>query len=119
MSDNFELLKSDNYILLFEKDTFTVGRFQELCSEQFRSKISLTQNKSMVIFDQLNRGFYLENKVFINLNSSKWESVSEEIECKLLKIGDSDWCKGKLRVKSYVDFLPEEYRGYQYNSQSF
>ncbi|NET40886.1 hypothetical protein [Okeania sp. SIO2B3] len=83
MSDNFQLLKNDDDVLLFEKDTFTVGRFKELCSEQLRSKISLKQNKSMVIFDQLNRGFYLENKVFINLNSSKWKSVSEEIECKL------------------------------------
>ena len=30
MSDNFQLLKSDDDILLFEKDTFTVGRFKEL-----------------------------------------------------------------------------------------
>ena len=45
--------------------------------------------------------------------------MSEEIECKLLKLGDSSWRKGKLRVKNYVDFLAEEYRGYNYNSRSF
>ncbi|MGK7923113.1 MAG: KGK domain-containing protein [Trichodesmium sp.] len=119
MSDNFELLKSDDDVLLFEKDTFTVERFKELCAEQLRRKIYLNQNKSMVIFEHLDRGLYLENKVFINLNSSKWESMSEEIECKLLKIGDSGWRKGRLRVKNYVDFLPEEYKGYRYNHNAF
>lgn len=49
----------------------------------------------------------IEQKVHIGFNSSKWESVTEEIECQLLKLGDSGWQKGRLRVKNYVDFLPK------------
>ncbi|MGD1713996.1 KGK domain-containing protein [Dapis sp. BLCC M172] len=119
MSDNFQLLKSDDDILLFDQHTFIVGRFRELCFEEVKRKIYLAQSKSMVIFDQLNGWLRIDTPVYLKLNSSKWESVTEEIECKLLKIGDSGWRKGKLRVKSYVDFLPEEYRGYKYNYNAF
>lgn len=41
MSDNFELLKNDDDVLLFDKDTFKhtfiVGRFKELYLEQIRA----------------------------------------------------------------------------------
>ena len=52
MGDNFELLNSDDDILLFEKHTFIVGRFKELCFEEIKRRIYLHENKSMVIFDQ-------------------------------------------------------------------
>ncbi len=107
MSDNFQLLKSDDDILLFEKHTFIVGRFKELYLEQIRAKIySRPDNRVFVIFSKLNGSFPIEQKVHIGLSSSKWESVTEEIECQLLKLGDSGWQKGLLRVKNYVDFLP-------------
>ena len=124
MSDNFQLLKSDDDVLLFEqhgfKHTFIVGRFKELYLEQIRAKIySKPDNRVFVIFSRLNGSCMIDQKVPIGLNSSKWESVSEERECQLLKLGDSSWQKGKLKVKNYVDFLPKEYRGYNYNSRSF
>ncbi|NEO52761.1 MAG: hypothetical protein F6K54_06520 [Okeania sp. SIO3B5] len=122
MSDNFQLLKSDDDVLLFEKDTFKhtflVGRFKELYLEQIRAKIySNTNNRhrEFVIFSKLNGRFLIDQKVHIGLNSSKWESVTEEIECQLLKLGDSGWQKGRLRVKNYVDFLPENNRGFNYS----
>ena len=96
MSDNFQLLKSDDDILLFEKDTFTVGRFKELCLESIKAKVysKVEQNRWFVIFSILNAGFIVDKKVQTGLNSSKWESVSEEIECQLLKPGNSGWQKG-------------------------
>ncbi|MEM1171264.1 MAG: KGK domain-containing protein [Cyanobacteria bacterium P01_H01_bin.35] len=66
---------------------------------------------------KLNGGLRVEDKVGRKFNSSKWESVTEEIEYQLLKLGDSGWQKGRLRVKNYVDFLPEENRGCQYSSK--
>ncbi len=57
-------------------------------------------------------------KVDIGLNTSKWESVTEEIECQLLRLGNSSWQKGRLRFKNYVDFLPEDNREFNYNNQS-
>ncbi len=43
MSDNFELLKSDDDVLLLEKngfkDTYIVGRFKELYLEQLKNRI--------------------------------------------------------------------------------
>ncbi|MDJ0518735.1 MAG: KGK domain-containing protein [Trichodesmium sp. MO_231.B1] len=111
MSDNFQLLKSDDDVLLFEqhgfKHTFIVGRFKELYLEQIRAKIySKPDNRVFVIFSRLNGSCMIDQKVPIGLNSSKWESVSEERECQLLKLGNSGWQKGRLRVKNYVDFLP-------------
>lgn len=53
MSDNFQLLKSDDDVLLFDKNTFLVGRFKELYLEQIRAKIySNTNNhhREFVIF---------------------------------------------------------------------
>ncbi len=77
MSDNFQLLKSDDDVLLFEQHTFIVGRFRELCFEEVKIKIYLAQSKSMVIFDQLNGWLRIDNPVYLKLNSSKWESVTE------------------------------------------
>ncbi|GGA33964.1 KGK domain-containing protein [Okeania sp. KiyG1] len=120
MSDNFQLLKNDDDVLLFGKDTFTVCRFKELCLEPIKATIYSPQqngnNRFLVIFARLNGGFIVDKKVHIGLNSSKWESVSEEIECQLLKPGDSGWQKGRLRVKTYVNFLPGDNRGFNYNS---
>ncbi|NES89939.1 MAG: hypothetical protein F6K13_12320 [Okeania sp. SIO2B9] len=46
------------------------------------------QNRLLVIFVRLSGGFIVDKKVHIGLNSNKWESVAEEIECQLLKVGD-------------------------------
>ncbi|NEN93553.1 MAG: hypothetical protein F6K48_33630 [Okeania sp. SIO3H1] len=121
MSDNFQLLKNDDDVLLFEKNTFIVGRFKELYLEQLKDRIysrkGNNRDRVLVIFSLLNGGFRVEHQVDIGLNSSKWESVTEEIECQLLRLGDSSWQKGRLRFKNYVDFLPEDNRGFDYNSQ--
>ena len=113
------------FCYLFEegkcKHTFIVGRFKELYLEQIKAKINYktgyarSQNE-FVIFSKLNGSFLMEQKVPIGFNSSKWESVTEEIECQLLKLGDGGWQKGRLRVKNYVDFLPEDNRGRSYDS---
>ncbi len=126
MSDNFELLKSDDDVLLLEKngfkDTYIVGRFKELYLEQLKNRIysrkGNNRDQQLVIFSRLNGGFRVEVKVDIGLNTSKWESVTEEIECQLLRLGNSSWQKGRLRFKNYVDFLPEDNREFNYNNQS-
>ncbi|MDY7005230.1 MAG: KGK domain-containing protein [Cyanobacteriota bacterium] len=125
MSDNFQLLKNDDDVLLFDKNkfkhTFIVGRFKELYLEKLKDRIysrkGNNRDRVLVIFSLLNGGFRVEQKVDIGLNSSKWESVTEEIECQLLRLGDSGWQKGRLRFKNYVDFLPEDNREFNYNSQ--
>ena len=121
MGDNFQLLKNDDDVLLFGQHTYIVGIFKKLCLESRKATVysKVEQNSvvfSFVIFSRLNSGFIVDKKVQIGLNSSKWESVSAGIECQLLKPGDSGWQKGILRVKSYVDFLPEENRGFNYHS---
>ncbi|NEP87507.1 MAG: hypothetical protein F6K18_12100 [Okeania sp. SIO2C2] len=113
MIDNFQLLKSDDDVLLFEegkfKHTFIVGIFKELYLEKLKDRIysrkGNNRDRVLVIFSLLNGGFRVEQKVDIGLNSSKWESVTEEIECQLLRLGDSSWQKGRLRFKNYVDFF--------------
>ncbi len=121
MSDNFQLLKNDNDVLLFGQHTYIVGRFKELCLESRKATVyspadQHSQNRVLVIFARLNGGFIVDKKVHIGLNSSKWESVTEEIECQLLRLGNSSWQKGRLRVKSYVNVLPGDNRGFNYNS---
>lgn len=51
--------------------------------------------KSM--FPQLNSEYNIDNKFSFKINQSTWNTMSEEIECQLLKLGDTSWKSGKLR----------------------
>lgn len=44
----------------------------------------------------------------------KW--IEEGLDCEILKLGDSSWKKGKVRVKMTIEFLPDEPEISEYQS---
>jgi hypothetical protein len=89
----FQLLEGDDDILLFGKDTFTVGRFRELLTGDFAQKNGQTINT----ISHLNAG-----TVHVRLLESKWNSTL--LDCQFLKIGSKGWEKGKIRIKVSYEF---------------
>ena len=47
-------------------------------------------------------------------NRKKW--IEDGVDCELLKLGDSQWQKGKIRVKVSVEFLADEPESTDYQS---
>jgi hypothetical protein len=88
-------------MLMFEKHTFTVELFKEyLLSSPNYSKL---QN-SAHFFGWLHSQFSIENKVSLKINQSSVNTVSEEIDCQLLKLGAASWKTGKLRFKAIANY---------------
>ncbi|MEA5497998.1 KGK domain-containing protein [Limnoraphis robusta Tam1] len=115
-NNGFQPLTCDEDVLLFEKDTFTVGRFKELVYKEVRSKIYYSSQKSFLILDQINKGYSIEHKISVQLQESLWTSCSEDIDCQLLGVGYLGWKKGKIRIKTDVNLCSQDYKGYTSNS---
>lgn len=103
---------SDNDILLFGKDTFTVERFKEFLLEILRQKSYINGYKSLhqsqyfevCLLAPVNSEYNIEDKVTLTSSQSSLTTVSEEIECKLLKLGATSWKDGKLRFKANANY---------------
>lgn len=120
----FKPLDYDLDVLLFGKDTYTVGRFKELLTEDFESKLT----KSFLVQDLANNSHYwhytkedfIKMKVgqfLCDLDSFKWSSAGKD--CQILRVGSQGWQRGKIRFEimfSYegdrsevrLEFCPEE-----------
>ncbi|KKD36904.1 KGK domain-containing protein [Limnoraphis robusta] len=124
-NDGFQPLTCDQDVLLFGKDTFTVGQFKELVLRQVNNKVyysvsgysesRYSNSRHYLIIQQLNEAYSVENKVEIPISENYWVSCSGNIECQLLKIGSIGWKNGKLRIRTKVTFFPDEYIGKSYN----
>ncbi|NES70662.1 MAG: hypothetical protein F6K24_38355 [Okeania sp. SIO2D1] len=114
MDNTFQALECDTDILMIGKDTFTVERFKELVVE----KVKTSFNKLPIIhkadrnFNQDIHGFSLfaalsnmnnikivdNSLVELNLKNVQLISPPEGIVCKILKLGNSEWKTGKVRI---------------------
>ena len=102
MSENFISLDSDDVVVL-GKSTFKVSILQELLDKEIRKKLhqniyeynSLEPGVSMLEFlSQISLG---ERK--INLKEIGYNYVTD---CQVLKIGDSSWQNGKLKIQIFI-----------------
>lgn len=102
MVNKFLTLDCNDDVVSFNKDTFTVGRFQELIHEIFIRKY---QNRNIIdIFRQISIG-----EASFESGNIIWESSIKGIYCKLLKINSKGWQAGKLRTQVYIKFIPARY----------
>lgn len=128
MTDNFYPLTCDDDLLLIDKDTFTVSRFKEFATDSLRQHTNrITERwiqsrgiKEMIMFDVLNIYSYgIDKKIGLGLTQSSWSNVSESVECKLFRLtSGKGWISGKLIIKSTVNFFPEDYKNFTYDSKS-
>ncbi|VXD11772.1 KGK domain-containing protein [Planktothrix paucivesiculata] len=110
MNNTFYLLSNDD-ILMFDKNTFTVENFKEILIDILNKKTYVKGYKTdgvtsfnFHILERINSEYNIEEKVILTVNQSSVNTVSEEIDCKLLKLGAASWKTGKLRFKAIADY---------------
>jgi hypothetical protein len=109
MNSKFTPLDCDDDVILLERDTFTVGRFKELCLQAIRKRLnSFIYNKSNSkqrdfsvsgVFSDLILGE--EN---INYHEIKLVSIKNS---QLLKVGCKGWQQGKLKINICISHSNE------------
>ncbi|NEO58788.1 MAG: hypothetical protein F6K54_40620 [Okeania sp. SIO3B5] len=116
MDNTFQVLECDTDILMIGKDTFTVELFKELTVEKikiyFNERFILHQaNKnfnqnihSYSMFNLFSRNIIkiVDNSVEFQLQNIELIFPPEGMECKVLKLGDSEWQTGKMRIHVMV-----------------
>ncbi|WRH66455.1 MAG: KGK domain-containing protein [Planktothrix sp. GU0601_MAG3] len=110
MNNPFYPLSNDD-ILMFNKNTFTVENFKEILVDILNKKMYIKGYKidGITAFDfhlleRINSEYNIEKKVILTVNQSSVNTVSEEIDCKLLKLGAASWKTGKLRFKAITSY---------------
>ena len=117
----FKPLDCDDDVLLFDKETFTVGIFKELLKEDFKSKFNIAvllnahRSHTQIIKDTLKN--MSVGKGSFQLADICWKSTNQD--CQILRIGSKGWQKGKIRFQVgftysdstsevYLEFCPDE-----------
>ncbi|MGB3512038.1 MAG: KGK domain-containing protein [Microcoleaceae cyanobacterium] len=104
MANTFQPLECDTDILMIGKDTFTVERFKELTVEKITSFFNSSRYREGSIFDIFRKHIIkiFDNSLVFNLRNIELIFPPEGIESKILKLGDSEWQTGKMRVHVMV-----------------
>lgn len=117
----FKPLDCDDDVLLFDKTTFTVGRFKELINENFKSKFNIAvlldghRRSTLIVSDNLKN--MSVGELSCQLADMQWNSTPQD--CQTLRIGSKGWQKGKIRVQvnfnyssnttdAHLEFCPDE-----------
>lgn len=109
MNNTFYTL-SDDCMLMYEKNIFIVEKIKEhlITGLNHRMKFIIdggTRNSHCkYFFQQLNSEYHIDNKFPFEINQSSWNTISEEIDCQLLKLGAASWKSGKLRFKAIANY---------------
>ena len=96
MTNTFEPLESNTDILMIGKDTFTVERFKELTVQKTRDSLNHnhsanSNNSNTSSFLSSNIIKILDDSVLFDLKSIELIFPPEGRECKILKLGNSEW----------------------------
>ncbi len=94
-------LDCDDDVVLFEKDTFKVGRLKELAIREIRKKLvnhiyedSAHNKRGVYIPDFFDHIFLSEQR--LDFREVQYNSFKN---CQILKIGGKSWQKGQLNIK--------------------
>lgn len=86
-----------------------VSQKRTFCISDFRTMINIAVDAMKKTYAQSlpNQGHPLHTKVTNEYIYDGWFADSG-IECKLLRLGDSQWKSGKIRVRIGVEFIPDD-----------
>ncbi len=106
----FTPLETDDAVLLFSTDSFTVGRFKYLVKNQFyqRFKNGIRTGSSTII--ETLKSIKIDDKVCLGVEDINWRCSIDGITCKLLKVGSPSWIRGKIRIKVSIKVIRVEQR---------
>jgi ATP-dependent protease HslVU (ClpYQ) ATPase subunit len=97
MEDGFKAIEcNDGDVLDFGDKTYKIAKFRQAMDTSFNSKLEDTFN------EELSRQ-EVEIKDSPNMN---W--FQKGIDCEILTLGSQSWKKGKVKIKTSVEFYIEE-----------
>lgn len=107
LNSNYTVLDSDTDILLISKDTFIVARFKEIARKSLQQKLSVYYLDAGQ-YEGKGKGsimWYLHTPLSIGelsltIPNSQWIFSEEGIDCQLLKVGNTSWQQGKLKIEA-------------------
>ena len=108
MNEEFYPLNSDDDVLLFDSDTFTVAKLKDLIKNEIQVRFL-----QLFIPQKINDLRYVIKRELFHISSlpsgpsgSWWlneiQLNSFPRECKLLKVSSQGWEKGKIRILTYI-----------------
>ena len=91
-----EISNMETIIVLKEKSPYSLLISDPMVKAQWVRNTMICQVLQMSNIKQLEE--YIDKK--------KW--IEEGLDCEILKLGESSWKKGKVRVKMTIEFCPDE-----------
>jgi hypothetical protein len=101
-----EIVNLESIIALKEKSPGSILINDPMVKAQWLLDKLICQTLAINELEQLTDNYYKDRK--------KW--IEEGLDCELLNLGDSQWKKGKVRVKMSVEFIPDEPESSDYQS---
>ena len=89
----------------YAKNTFCVSEFRKIIDN------TKTQMKSVYSQSLIGQGHHLYSSCTIvsgGRSDSYDEWFTSGAECKLLRLGESQWKQGKVRIRVEVEFIPDD-----------
>ena len=84
-----------------QKNTFCVSQFKQII------EITVIKMKSAYSQSLIDQGYPLNTSWNGNYpNYDDW--FQSGVECKLLRLGESQWKQGKVRIRVEVEFIPDD-----------
>jgi len=107
---NISMNFNDGDVLAFKGTTSWYGVI--LKAEDFEKVAGeVLSNEMMQVFQKYLRSKYLDINVGIDESDSTrepvWKWVREGVDCDLLRLGASQWQKGKLKISVSLEFVPD------------
>jgi hypothetical protein len=93
---------SDNDALAFSSGMFKAGNLREKLWTVFKSPIA-----SHIYTSLKEQGIEI-NPGYIHRSFATWNWFKQGIECEILRIGSQGWQKGKVKLRVYLEFIPDE-----------
>lgn len=104
MDNKFVLLDCDDDVVLFQKDTFKLGRLKEFIIREVRQKLNTNisssqhQRYALYIYSLLKKISFGEE--VIDFSHFQYNSLKD---CQLLQLSNmKGWQKGKLKIQIYI-----------------
>ncbi|QIR41598.1 hypothetical protein HCG51_25695 [Tolypothrix sp. PCC 7910] len=97
MNNIFQVLDNDTDVVLFEKDTYTVGRLKELIHNNFGNKFYTQFANGYQTVASLIQSVSINEAIF-KVEDITWKSSCEGRRCQILRVGSRGWETGRLRI---------------------
>ncbi|BAY88217.1 hypothetical protein NIES3275_01920 [Microchaete diplosiphon NIES-3275] len=110
MINMFQVLDNDTDVVLFEKDTYTVGRLKELIHNNFGEKLHTQLSNGHQKVASIIQSVSVSEAVF-KVEDITWKSSSEGIRCQILRVGSRGWEIGRIRIITSTGITTDNHIG--------